>query len=54
MITFFEFFGTLCSLGATMIFFMVRIEHRLTKIEIKLDDHLINDRDREKPRNPPL
>lgn len=54
MITFVEFFGTLLTLGAGMILFMIRMENRLTKFETKLDNHLKYDCDRDKPVKPPL
>jgi len=54
MITFFEFFGTLAPLGVMMLVFFIRVEHRLTRMEVKLDLHIKNDRECEKAVNPPL
>jgi len=49
MITFLEFFLTCLSLGILVISFFLRIEHRLTKIETKLDLHLENQAKRQNP-----
>jgi len=54
MITFFEFFGTLAPLGVMMLVFFIRVEHRLTRMETKMDEHLKNDCAREKPPSPSL
>ena len=54
MITFFEFFGTLAPLGVMMLVFFIRVEHRLTQIETKLDAHLEKDCERDEDEHPAL